>query len=49
MFSFANVVLRVNELTGNNTIGNAQTVCVGEIPSAFTNISTPTALRAGDF
>ena len=46
--SFANVVLRVNELTGNNTIGNAQTVCVGEIPSAFTNISTPTALRAGD-
>ena len=37
----------MNELTGNN-YWNAQTVCVGEIPSAFTNISTPTALRAGD-
>ena len=46
--SFANVVLRVNELTGNNTIGNAPDSLCGEIPSAFTNISTPTALRAGD-
>ena len=46
--SFANVVLRENELSGNNTIGNPQTVCVGEIPAAFTNISTPTALRVAD-
>ena len=47
-FSDDSFVLRVNELTGSNTIGNGQTVCVGETPNAFTNVATPSAPRTAD-
>ena len=47
-FSDDDFVLRINEITGSNNIGNAQSVCAGEIPAPFTNTATPTASRAGD-
>ena len=39
--------IRVNGFTGTNVIGNAQNVCSGDTPAAFTSISTPTANIAG--
>ena len=36
--------IRVNGFTGTNVIGNAQNVCSGDTPAAFTSISTPTAI-----
>ena len=47
-FSDDDFVLRINEITGSNNIGNAQSVCAGEIPAPFTNTATPSAARAGD-
>ena len=47
-FSDDDFVLRINEITGSNTIGNAQSVCAGELPNPFTNTATPTASRAAD-
>jgi hypothetical protein len=46
--SLDDLVIRVNEITGSNTIGNSQSVCIGEIPSAFTNLATPVAAQAAD-
>ncbi|MGB1449602.1 MAG: beta strand repeat-containing protein, partial [Flavobacteriaceae bacterium] len=46
--SFDDLVIRVNEITGSNTIGNSQSVCIGEIPNAFTNLATPVASQAAD-
>ena len=46
--SIADIVVRVNEVSGPNTIGSDQTVCVGETPDPFTNVATPTAPRTAD-
>ena len=47
-YSEDSLVLRINELSGANTISGSQTVCIGEVPAALTNVATPSAPRTAD-
>ncbi len=47
-FSEISFVLRINSFTGANTIGSSVNDCYGDVPDAFTNISTKTNNRFVD-
>ncbi|MGY8968702.1 MAG: beta strand repeat-containing protein, partial [Flavobacteriales bacterium] len=47
-FADSSFVLRINSLTGANTISNSTNACFGEVPTPFTSVSTPSVDRLVD-
>ena len=45
VFSEISFTLRINSLTGANTIGSSVNDCFGDVPDPLTSISTPTIDR----
>ncbi|MGB2244675.1 MAG: beta strand repeat-containing protein [Flavobacteriaceae bacterium] len=42
-FSSFTITMRVNSITGANTIGNGQNICTGDDPALLTSVAVPTA------
>ena len=47
-FADSSFVLRINSLTGANTISNSTNACFGAVPTPFTSVSTPSVDRLVD-